>query len=235
MAGCDLSSPRAERSLSAVFLSCQRELSEKTKATNVNFTGSPAATAILLVTTVYSLIALYQSPRLLDWSLFRPYWFLRRQQYPTLVTSALAHADLMHLIFNMMTFYFFAFRLEIYLGTFWFVILYALGLVVSHAGTWYKQRNNPEYASLGASGAISAVLFASIVYFPDESIFIIPIPVPIPAPLFAVAYLAYSIYASKHQHGRINHDAHLGGAVTGLLFVALLTPGAYRQLMYSLF
>lgn len=201
----------------------------------MNFATSPAATCIFLITISLSLIALYVSPGMLERSLFRPYWLLRRRQYATAVVSAFVHADLMHLIFNMMTFYFFAFPLERYIGTFWFVVLYAAGLLVSHAGTWVKQRNNPEYACLGASGAISAVLFAAIVYFPEQSLFIIPIPIPIPAPLFAVGYLAYTYYAAKHPHGRINHDAHLGGAVTGLLFVALLTPGAYGSLMRSLF
>jgi membrane associated rhomboid family serine protease len=201
----------------------------------MSFIGSPAATLIFFATIVISLIALYRSPKLLDWSLFRPYWFLRRRQYATVVTSALVHADLMHLIFNMMTFYFFAFPLERYVGTFWFVVLYVFGLLVSHGGTWLSHRNNPDYQCLGASGAISAVLFAAIVYFPEQSLFILPIPIPIPAPLFAVGYLAYTIYASKHPHGRINHDAHLGGAVAGLLFVALLTPGAYRSLFASLF
>jgi membrane associated rhomboid family serine protease len=141
----------------------------------------------------------------------------------------------MHLIFNMMTFYFFAFPLERFIGTTRFVLLYLLGLLVSHAGTWFKQRNNPEYACLGASGAISAVLFAAIVYFPEQSLFIIPIPVPIPAPLFAIGYLGYTYYAARHPHGRVNHDAHLGGALTGLAFVALTTPSAYGRMFSSLF
>lgn len=194
-----------------------------------------AALVIFIVTIAYSLIGLYGSPKLIDRSLFRPYWFLRRKQYDTAVLSGFAHADLMHLIFNMMTFYFFAFPLERYIGTVPFVVLYLAGLLISHAGTYYKQRRNPEYASLGASGAISAVLFAAIVFFPEQSLFILPIPVPIPAPLFAVLYLAYTYWAAKHPHGRINHDAHLGGAITGLLFVAVVAPGAYGHLLRSIF
>ena len=111
-----------------------------------------------------------------------------------------------------------------------FAALYLFGLVVSDLGTWVKHRNDPGYASLGASGAISAVLFASIVYFPWQKLFIIPIPVPIPAPLFAIGYVAYSWYSARQAHGRINHDAHLGGALAGLAFVLLTDPSAYGRL-----
>lgn len=93
----------------------------------------------------------------------------------------------------------------------------------------------PEYGTLGASGAILAVLFASIVYTPSQSIYILPIPVPIPAPLFALAYLAYSVYASRQQRGHINHDAHLGGAVAGVLFVALTDPAAIARGLRQVF
>jgi membrane associated rhomboid family serine protease len=194
-----------------------------------------AALVIFVATIAISLIGLFGSPQLIERSLFRPYWFQRRKEYSTVIMSGFVHADLMHLIFNMMTFYFFAFPLERYIGTLRFVVLYLAGLLISHAGTYYKQRSNPEYACLGASGAISAVLFAAIVYFPQQSLFILPIPVPIPAPLFAVLYLAYTYYASKHPHGRINHDAHLGGAITGLLFVAVTAPRAYGNLLQSIF
>jgi membrane associated rhomboid family serine protease len=115
------------------------------------------------------------------------------------------------------------------------VVLYLAGLLLSHLGTWYKHRDKPEYASLGASGAISAVLFAAILYSPGQSLYILPIPFPIPAPLFAIGYLAYSYYASKHQTGRINHDAHLGGALTGLVFVALTDPQLYPAFFDALF
>ncbi len=189
------------------------------------------AVAIFLATLIASLVALYGKSGLIDRCLFRPYWFLRRREYFSAITSGFVHADGAHLFFNMMTFYFFAPGLERTIGTARFVILYFVALVLSNAGTWWKHRNNPDYASLGASGAISAVLFASIVYFPSQSLYIIPIPVPIPAPLFAVGYLAYSWYAARRQTGRINHDAHLGGAVIGLLFVALFDPGAYGRLL----
>lgn len=188
------------------------------------------ALLIFAVAIVASLAGLYGAPKFLERNLFRPYWLLRRRQYATVVTSGFLHADLMHLVFNMMTFYFFAFPLERRIGTARFVVLYFAGLLISHAGTYFKQRNNPDYASVGASGAIAAVLFAAIVYFPDQSLFIIPIPVPIPAPLFALGYLAYTYYAARHAHGRINHDAHLGGAITGLVFVAATDPSAYARI-----
>ena len=194
-----------------------------------------AALIIFVVTIATSLIGLFGSPKLIERSLFRPYWLQRRKEYDTVIMSGFVHADLMHLIFNMMTFYFFAFPLERHLGTLPFILLYFAGLLVSHAGTYYKQRRNPDYACLGASGAISAVLFAAIVHFPDESLLILPIPIPIPAPLFAIGYLAYTYYASRHPHGRINHDAHLGGAITGLVYVALIEPSAFSYLFANLF
>jgi membrane associated rhomboid family serine protease len=188
------------------------------------------ALVILAVTLVASLAGLYGSPGIIERCLFRPYWFLRRRQYETLVTSGLVHADLGHLVFNLLTYYFFAFQLQGQIGGPRFAALYLFGLVASDAGTYFKHRNDPNYASLGASGAISAVLFASIVYFPWQKLFILPIPVPIPAPLFAIGYVAYSWYSAQHARGRINHDAHLGGALAGLAFVLFTDPAAYSRL-----
>lgn len=188
------------------------------------------ALVIFVITIALSLGGLFGTPKLIERNLFRPYRIARGKEYYTFVTSGLVHADLMHLIFNMVTYYFFAFRLETYIGGAQFAILYLIGLFASHIGTYFKQKDNPEYASLGASGAISAVLFAAIVFDPYQSLFIIPIPVPIPAPLFALGYLAYSWYAARNVPGRINHDAHFGGAVAGLLYVAITAPGQYHNL-----
>jgi membrane associated rhomboid family serine protease len=189
------------------------------------------ALIIFLATIGASLLGLFVSPKVIERSLFRPYWFLRGRQYDTIVTSGFVHADLSHLIFNLLTFYFFAFPLERRIGSPAFAALYVIGLVVSDAGTYFKHRNDPQYASLGASGAISAVLFASIVYFPSQKLFILPFPVPIPAPLFAIGYVAYSWYSARNPRGRINHDAHLGGALAGLAFVLLTDPRAYAGLL----
>jgi membrane associated rhomboid family serine protease len=190
----------------------------------------PGAAAILALTLAFSVSGLLWLPGLVERCVLRPYWLVRRGQWHTLVTSGLVHADFGHLLLNMLTFYFFAFQLERAIGTVRFLLLYVLALVASDLNTYLKHRNDPEYGSLGASGAIAAVLFASIVYYPDQSLFIIPIPLPIPAPLFAIAYVGYSWYSARQARGRINHDAHLGGALFGLLFVALTDPGAFRGL-----
>jgi len=107
-------------------------------------------------------------------------------------------------------------------------------LLASGIGTCIKHRNEPNYASLGASGAILAVLFASIVYFPRSRLLILPIPIPIPAPLFAVVYLAWSYYSSRNSQDRINHDAHIAGALTGIAFVALTDPHSFVALLRHL-
>jgi membrane associated rhomboid family serine protease len=194
-----------------------------------------AALCILAVTVAVSLAALWFAPRIIEYSVFRPYWFLPQRQYGTAIASAFVHADLAHLLFNGLTFWFFAPRLEQVIGSGHFVALYVLGLLASDAGTYFRHRSDPNYACLGASGAILAVLFASIVYFPQQRIFMLPLPIPIPAPLFAVCYLGYTFYAARHPRGRINNEAHFNGALAGLAFVALTDIGAWKHALLSLF
>ncbi len=194
--------------------------------------GHYAAPAILILTIVISLLGMYQIPDIINKFLFRPYYFLRNKQYDTMIMSGFIHADTTHLLFNMITFFFFAFPLEEFLGTGKFVALYFVGLVVSHTCTWHKERNNPQYASLGASGAISAVLFAYIVYFPSTMLLVFFIPMP--AMVFAFLYVGYSWWASKNASDRINHDAHLCGALSGLGFVAVTDPSAFSRLVSML-
>ena len=194
--------------------------------------ATPGATLLLAAIVIASLIGLFVAPSMLERGLFRPHWLVPRRQYLTLVTSGFLHADLAHLLFNGFTFWAFAFPLERAIGTARFLALYVFGLLASDLGTWFKHRLDPAYRSLGASGAILAVLFASIVYSPSASIFILPIPIPIPAPLFALAYLAYSFYASRQARGRVNHDAHLFGAIAGIAFVALTDFAALTRALH---
>ena len=196
--------------------------------------GAPLTTLLLAATVVASLLALRQGSTLIDRWIFRPHFLVPGGQWHTVVTSALIHADLPHLAFNMITLWAFGVGLEQRVGSLRLGLLYAVGLAASAAGTWLRHRAEPGYRSLGASGAISAVLFAAIVYQPGSSIYMLPIPVPIPAPLFALLYLGYSQWAARRAHGNINHDAHLAGALAGLVFVGLTDLAAFGQALRQL-
>jgi membrane associated rhomboid family serine protease len=187
----------------------------------------PASLFILVTNIALSLAGLFVAPRIIERCLFRPYEYARGLRRATIITSGFVHADMPHLLFNMLAFWSFGVPLEYRIGTTAFVVLYAAGLLLSQYGTYRKHRNNPDYATLGASGAVSAVMFAYIVYSPTSKLMMIFLPVPIPAPVFGIVYLAYSIWSARNSRDRINHDAHLGGALTGLAFVALFDPQAY--------
>jgi membrane associated rhomboid family serine protease len=192
-------------------------------------TPTPATLILLAINVGLGVFTLFVYPALIGRLLFRPYDFARGQHRFTALSSGFVHADLTHLLFNMFTLWMFGGLLEPDIGTPMFVLLYALGLAFSLVGTLLKHRNDPRYATLGASGAISAILFAAIVYYPKIPLIFIFIPVPIPATIFGVGYLVYTWWSSRQNRGRINHDAHLGGALVGLLFVAVTDPSAYAD------
>lgn len=190
-----------------------------------------SATGVLLVaTTAVSLIALYIFPRLLERCAFQPYYVWRGEKRDSIYLAGFVHANLLHLAVNMWCLWMFGPPLEKRIGGTLFVVLYMLALVGSHLHTLFKERENPQYASVGASGAISAILFAYIVYYPKSELFLLFVPVPIQAWLFGVLYLAYSIYASRDKNSHINHDAHFWGAVVGLVFVLFTDPRAWAGL-----
>lgn len=186
---------------------------------------------ILLVTTAISLMGLYLSPQIIEKCVFRPYVFWRRQHYDTIYLSGFVHKDFAHLLFNMLSLYFFGYALEARIGTTALVLGYLLALVASELPVLYKHRHNRDYATLGASGAVTAVIFAYIVLDPTSTLFILPIPVPIPAALYALVYLGYSYYAAKNRNDGINHDAHLWGALFGLAWVLVCEPTAVLHLL----
>jgi len=192
----------------------------------MNFNEAPAAYSILALIVVISGLGLMSAPRIIERNLLRPYYLLRDRTYSKLISCGFVHADFGHLFFNALSLYFFGPGLERRIGTARFIALYFIGLLISSLGTVYKQRNNPDYRSLGASGAILAVLFAYIVYYPTNVIYLY-FALPVPAVLFAFGYLAYSWWASKHARDRVNHDAHLDGALTGMIFVGLTDKEAW--------
>jgi membrane associated rhomboid family serine protease len=195
---------------------------------NYNFDTTPGSLTILCIIVAFSALTLGAAPNLLARNLLRPYWMLKERNYSTLITSGFIHGDFGHLLFNSLTLFFFGPALEQRIGTERFLALYFVGLVLSSLGTVYKQRNNPDYAALGASGAILAVLFAYIVYYPTQNIYLY-FALPIPAVLFAFGYMAYSWWASKNSRDNINHDAHMDGALTGLIFVGLTDLPAWKR------
>jgi membrane associated rhomboid family serine protease len=200
------------------------------------FSGIGPASLVILAVNIGLGLAALGNRALIPRLVFRPYEFARGRNRHTIITSAFAHADLPHLLFNMITFYYFgATLLEWRIGTPMFVILYVAGMLLSVLGTYFKHRNNPEYGTLGASGAISAVLFAAIIYFPKMSLYMFFVPIPIPAVLFAVGYLAYTWWSARQNRGRINHDAHFAGALAGLAFVAITDPAAWVRALRVVF
>ena len=183
---------------------------------------SPVSTIIFFTTCIVSLLSLYKYPHLIERFIFHPYSFKRKQRMATIVTSSIVHGDLFHLIFNMMSFYFFAFQLEQIIGHLNFFIIYFLSVVLASVPSILKNGDNPDYYALGASGGISGILFSFILFYPDSSIMMMFIPFPIPSYIFGVLYIVWSWYAGKHANDNIGHDAQLWGALSGIVITIIL-------------
>jgi membrane associated rhomboid family serine protease len=186
---------------------------------------SPVALFILALTIVTSLIA-WQYEDLFRLFALNPWSLVRERRFYTLLTSGLIHADGGHLVFNMLSFYFFALTLERWIGHGQFFTLYFASMVLSNISTVVRNRNNRDYFCLGASGAVTAVIFSFILYAPASTIYLFFIP--IPAPLFAVLFVAYSYYSARYRQTRVNHAAHLWGAVSGIVLTLILDPAAWH-------
>ena len=187
--------------------------------------GGMVTLAIVAVTVLVSWQA-FGNRRLLERLLLWPPAVERQRQYDRLVTHGFVHADWQHLLFNMITLYFFGRGVEQmfapYIGTVGFVLFYLSAIVVAILPTWLRHRHDPQYRSLGASGAVSAVLFAFILTQPWALIFVFFIPVP--AIVYAVLYVGYSVWMDRRGGDNVNHSAHLWGAGYGVLFTVMMEP-----------
>jgi membrane associated rhomboid family serine protease len=183
---------------------------------------------LIAITIVISLMA-FNRPDMLMKYMMNPYRVQNQKQYYRFITSGFLHQDYGHLFFNMFSFYFFGGTMERTfqetfgpLGNIYFIALYLLAIVVSDIPSYFKHKNNPGYNSLGASGGVAAVIFASVIFQPLDKICIYFLC--LPGFILGTLYLVYSYFQGRKANDNINHDAHLYGALFGLLFCIVMYP-----------
>jgi len=192
---------------------------------------------IIIVTCVITLAG-FKNGRVVDELIFWPPAINKKHQYYRFITCGLIHADYMHLIFNMLTLYFFGtfmeahYQGELGLQKWYYLALYIGALIISNIPTYLKHRNDYNYRSLGASGAVSAVLFAFILLYPWQRIIVLVFPVP--AIVYGALFLVYSAYMYRKGGDNVNHDAHFYGALFGILFTIAVSPNVAGDFWYKL-
>lgn len=163
-----------------------------------------------------------------DLAFFRKYEFhigsIRSGEQIRMISSGFLHADIGHLFFNMFTLYMFAPVVSNHLGDISFLTVYAASLIFGSLLTLYFHKNDYSYRAIGASGAVTGILYSAILLQPDMSLYLFFVPIPIPAYLFGIGYLLYSIYGMKAKNDNIGHTAHFGGAIGGFLITILKEP-----------
>lgn len=193
----------------------------------------PVTYIIIAVTAVTSLLA-FSNRTMSENLLFSPYMISSHRQGYRFFTHALIHGDWMHLLVNMFVLLSFGKMVELYFrmffgikGTFFYLLLYIGAIALSSTPSYARYKSDPYYRAVGASGAVSAVVFASILIQPLSSIQFVFLPFNIPAFIFGTLYLIYSAYMSKKGNDNIGHDAHFWGAVFGIVFTLLLKPALF--------
>lgn len=186
---------------------------------------------IIAITVLISLRALNSGELLQKW-MMNPYMVFHRNQYWRLITSGFIHGSFIHLGFNMFTFYFFGRAVEMEFakkfgptGIGIFILFYISAIIISDLPGAWKKKDQINYNSLGASGAVSAMVFASIIYYPLRNIYLFAA-IPIPGFLLGIVYIVYSYFQGKNMSDNINHEAHLYGAVYGIVFAILIDPSS---------
>lgn len=193
-------------------------------------------TYLLIGATVLISMWAFSNPDLLYRLKHWPYAEAQRGEYYRLLTGGFLHVNYLHLAFNMITLYFFGKWVEVWfkysfpeIGPLLYLIFYLMAIVAASLSTYYRYRRSPYFASIGASGATSAVLFAAILLDPTLNLYLMFIPIPIPGVLFGVFYLWYSSHAAQRGGDGIDHLAHFYGALFGFLFPILLKPALLPQ------
>lgn len=190
---------------------------------------------LILANVIFSWVG-FSNRQLVNDTIMWPYRVKREKQYYRMVTSGFLHADMMHLFFNMFTLFFFGRNIEILFDVYGlgsstsYLLLYFSALIVSDLPSYLKHANDPGYRSLGASGAVSAVVFASIIFSPWSSVYLYGA-FRISFLIYAVLYLYYCIYMSRRSNDNVNHDAHLWGAVYGFAYALVLVFLMKRDLI----
>lgn len=183
-------------------------------------------TLILIAITVLVSWQAFDKPRLIDRLILWPPAIEKNRQYDRLLTHGFIHADWQHLLFNMITLFFFGRYAEqlvtSMIGPAGFALFYLSAIVIAILPTYLRHRGDRNYRSLGASGAVSAVLFAFILVKPWSLIFVFFLPVP--AIVYGVFFVGYSFWMDRRGRDNTNHSAHLSGAIYGVLFILLLEP-----------
>jgi membrane associated rhomboid family serine protease len=185
---------------------------------------------IIFATVVVSILAM-NNEDLFARLKFNAYDARHSSHWYRFFTYGFVHAGYIHLLINMVVLYSFGGIVESYFkvyfpgkATFYFGLLYVGGLILSIIPAFGKHKNDVFYNAVGASGAVAAIVFASIILYPSGKIFLFFIPVPIPAPVFGVFYVAYEYYMAKRGGDNIGHDAHLWGSIFGVVFTLALKP-----------
>lgn len=174
-----------------------------------------------------------------DYSFFERYKFnigaIKSGQKIRMFSSGFLHVNSMHLFFNMFTLYFFAPIVIYNLNSFNFLIIYIVSLLLGSYLSYYFHKDEDQYNAVGASGAVTGVLYSAILLEPNMSLYLFLIPVPIPAYVFGIGYLLYSIYGMKKSIGNIGHDAHFGGAIGGYVATLIMLPVLLKTSLLMLF
>ncbi len=167
-----------------------------------------------------------------DYGFFERYKFnvgsIKRGEQIRMFSSGFLHVDTMHLFFNMFTLYFFADVFIAYLCSLKFIIVYVASLILGSLLSLYFHKDEYYYSAVGASGAVTGVLYSAILLEPNMGLYMFFVPIPIPGYIFGIGYLLYSIYGMKNRIGNIGHDAHFGGAVGGYIVTLMLAPWLFE-------